>query len=477
VLTLSPPVPKAPDEPAPSPARETQELSRLRSALAVLPNNDLDYDSWAHIIFAIHHESGGSDEGHDLAHEWSAKSSKHNAEFLDAEVWPYLRSDRERPITGATIYTKATAAGWQDPEVLAGFDVVSPANDPFAATPPAKIDRYRRVTYTELASRPPLQWWVKGVVPKADLMVIYGESGSGKSFFALDLFGAIARGVEWQGRRVQQAKVVYLAAEGQHGIANRVAAYIHKHDIAPADFAIDMIVNAPNLLTTEDTKAVIDVLKDGGCGILIVDTLARVTPGADENAGKDMGKVLAHCARISEALGCLVVLIHHAGKDASKGARGWSGVRAAVDTEIEVGRIDDDRWVRVTKQKDGRDGDEWGFRLAMVPVGVDEDGDVYESCVVEWTGNGRVVKRARPPGEHQRRVLRALQDAAGLGGGGADREAVLDAVVDDLVPPGEGKRDTRRQVATRALQTLLDDGALVCKDGRVMYSNQGDENE
>jgi len=51
--------------------------------------------------------------------------------------------------------------------------------------------------------------------------------------------------------------------------------------------------------------------------------------GGDENSGKDMGRVIAHCKAFHKATGALVLLIHHSGKDDTKGARGWSGTRGA----------------------------------------------------------------------------------------------------------------------------------------------------
>jgi hypothetical protein len=49
-----------------------------------------------------------------------------------------------------------------------------------------------------------------------------------------------------------------------------------------------------------------------------------------------MGLALSHCKHIYEVTGAIVLLVHHSGKDAAKGARGWSGIRAAADTEIEI---------------------------------------------------------------------------------------------------------------------------------------------
>lgn len=109
------------------------DLKLLRAALDAIGNDDLPYDEWRDIIFAIHHATGGSDEGKTLAHWWSAKSGKYNAEFLDERVWPYIKNERGGSvITAQTIFNKAHAAGWQD-DVVAAFEVLGPAGQDAAA--------------------------------------------------------------------------------------------------------------------------------------------------------------------------------------------------------------------------------------------------------------------------------------------------------------------------------------------------------
>jgi hypothetical protein len=115
-----------------------------------------------------------------------------------------------------------------------------------------------------------------------------------------------------------------------------------------------------------------------------VDTFAQVTPGANENAGEDMGMALRNARVIRDATGAMVILVHHSGKDASRGARGWSGIKGAADVEFETMRVEgtDTRLLRVSKQKGGLDNLEWGFTLETVMLGEDSDGDPITSLVV-----------------------------------------------------------------------------------------------
>lgn len=270
--------------------------------------------------------------------------------------------------------------------------------------------RFRAFTAKEFANSTPPSWIIRNVLPHADLAVMYGASGSGKSFMALDMAGAIAQGLDWQGNRVKKGRVVYIAAEGAGGCKLRLRAYCQANNLELDDLDIVFIPSAPNFMDKRDVSDIIATLETlGDILVVIVDTWAQVTAGGNENSGEDMGKALAHCKRINVATGALVLLVHHSGKDASAGARGWSGLRAATDTEMEVLRVDDERVLAITKQKDGKDnGDdtEWGFKLRVIPIGMDEEGDVVESCFVEF---GSATRKSLKEG-HSGPAERALLD-------------------------------------------------------------------
>jgi hypothetical protein len=120
--------------------------------------------------------------------------------------------------------------------------------------------------------------------------------------------------------------------------------------------------------------------------LIVGDTLARLSAGANENAGQDMGLVVRRFDRIRSACKAHFLLVHHSGKAAANGARGWSGIRAAVDTEIEVTDSPQGRCAEITKQRDlSTKGDRIGFRLDTVTLGSTKWGAAATSCVVVAT--------------------------------------------------------------------------------------------
>ena len=476
---MSSPVAVVPPAPKAERAAISSDLNTLRDALQAIPNDTdpLDYDNWRNVLFAIHHATEGSDEGLALAHEFSARSGKYDAEFLDNRFWPYAGQTSGDVITERSIFALAAKHGWQDPTIaddfeeipyekstedfdtLAGGCVVVGGGIPAEVVGEADKIKFQPIPAHEFAVAAKLKWIVKGVLPHAELGVLYGESGSGKSFVALDLAASIALGQDWRGHKVKQGKVVYVAAEGANGFRNRLRAYSHQHQLDLKTLPLHIIHAAPNLLDKTDALDVAKaILTVGKPDLVIVDTLAQTMPGGNENGGEDMGKAMAHCRGIHRATGALVLLVHHSGKDSSKGARGWSGLRAAADVEMEVVRSDQERMLSVTKQKDGDDGAEFGFKLVQVVVDIDEDGDDITSCIVEHC-EAKVFKTKGKTDELKHRVMSVLADLADLGG---DREVDLPSVEKEAAARGIKKR-----VLDAKLKELAAGGVVALDGGFV----------
>jgi hypothetical protein len=256
--------------------------------------------------------------------------------------------------------------------------------------------RLRFVGIDELLRQPAQVWRVLRVIPARGLIVIWGASGSGKTFVALDMAAAIDRGLPWAGRRTRRGAVAYIAAEGH--LRDRLDAYLRHNMLTSADLnGLRVLDSAVNLLDpTADTQPLLEALREvagevGGLAMVIIDTLNRVMPGGDENSSEDMGMVIAAAKLIERELRCAIVFIHHSGKDESRGSRGHSSLKAATDAEISIKRDGDIRTVTAEKVRDGADSEVlMSFRLrpvdlgAMREVDADADGDERRtSCVVE----------------------------------------------------------------------------------------------
>jgi len=130
--------------------------------------------------------------------------------------------------------------------------------------------------------------------------------------------------------------------------------------------------------------------------LIIIDTLARAFGGGNENDSSDMGSFISSCGRIQQIVqDCALMILHHSGKDATKGLRGHSSLLGAVDTELELIRFEDSMKgiIRTAKQKDGEDGTRIGFEMVKVeltpPAGSLNIGDPVTSLAVQASDSAK----------------------------------------------------------------------------------------
>jgi len=263
--------------------------------------------------------------------------------------------------------------------------------------PKAQPLRFNLLTDADLAERPMLQQRIKDVFPLVGTAAVFGASGSGKSFLIGDAVQSIAFGKSWFDYRVKPCNVIYCALEGEGGIAGRVKAYRIRHG-ASSD-RIRYLLQPFSLLADADVVDLAHAIEAaGGAGVVVLDTLHASAPGADENSAADMGTIIAAAKKLQTLIGGLVILVHHVGKDSSRGLRGHSSLLAALDAAIEVRRDGDNREWCIVKCKDGEDGAAHPFRLDTVELGTDADGDPITSCVIRPVeAAAKEVRRIPPP--------------------------------------------------------------------------------
>ena len=272
--------------------------------------------------------------------------------------------------------------------------------------------RYKLLNAAQIAALPPLKWLVRGVLPAEGLAALYGVSGSGKSFLALDLFAAVAEGQSWYGCRVTQAPVVYVCLEGEAGFKVRVQAW-ERHHVRSLPEKMRVVLQSFKLTDAQDIAELAGaIVAAGGAGaVVVLDTMNRAAPTSDENSSRDMGVILEGAKALQQLVGGLVVLVHHSGKDQTRGMRGHSSMYAALDAAIEVTREGERRAWRMAKAKDGQDGVGYPFTLQEISLGEDEYGDPITSCVAV-PADPAEAKRQKQFTQRQTEGLQSLYRAA-----------------------------------------------------------------
>lgn len=294
--------------------------------------------------------------------DWTPLKGKH------VTIWPdndepglaYARNAAEGARTaGAASVTILTppqgkAEGWD------AYDAIAESMDvhAFIGTLKPKPDIFPTLDLVSLSTLPPPSFLIDELVPDYGLTVLYGPPESYKSFVALDLALSVVFGQAWNGRAVKQGAVLYIAGEGVRGIARRVAAWLRHHGLEDANAPFHLLGTSVNLLEPAQVLKLVRTLEElrriaeHPFSMVVIDTVARAMPGADENAARDMGMFISATDRVRDVMECAVLGIHHAGKDNSKGARGSSALAGGADAVIRAERLDKIVTLTNEKQKD-----------------------------------------------------------------------------------------------------------------------------
>ncbi len=258
--------------------------------------------------------------------------------------------------------------------------------------PPSTVvaaDKYLPLSRKDLEALPHPAWLIPNLIQERTMVTLFGRSGCGKSFLALDI--AI--------RAAQTSPVVYVAGEGLYGYLNRLNAWrkFNNRDEGNLHF----VRNPIPMLDPVEITAFITAVMPLAPRLIVIDTLSRCIVGGDENSSKDMGLFVEACAEIQRATGATVLIIHHTGKNGI-GERGSSVLRCACETMMELSKEESYVTLACNKMKDAPEFNTTTFHLRVVDL------DGGESSCVLVPSERAVQTRRDPLTKNQRQLLEAL---------------------------------------------------------------------
>jgi hypothetical protein len=427
-----------------APQETPAEIVKLQQALSVL-SSDVGYgtgsfydhngnphpDYWLAGVWAV--ASLNWPSGKDIARNWSKQSSRYDDDSFE-KAWNSYNPLHQNAIGIGSLYKRLAELKFEQ------------ANHALA---PLHKKRFNLLSTSELAAIPSATWIIKEILPEKGVAAIYGPSGSGKSFLVFDMMIAIAHQARWFGFRVTNKPVVYVGLEGKAGFKNRIAAWeIENNTTAPPNLKI--VIDNFNLKTESEVIALASEIVAGkmGNGVIVIDTLNQASPGSDENSSVDMGININRLQLLQELTGGLVIIIYHTGKNINQGLRGHSSLKGALDANIEVSGTDKRSWL-LEKVKDGKGGISFGFRLKIIELGKDSDGDPITSCVIE-PDHSLIFTKPEPTGAAQKTALKAIKEKLKLSPKISIDDAI-DAIKPSLTTVKPNQRSNRARVIIQAL--------------------------
>ena len=482
--TLLDAIRKPPRKTAPDGGRYTpDEIAAMLSGLDA--KQFRDHDPWFELLAACHHASGGH-AMQEFIH-WSTSDPAHSDQAESIEYrWDTL-DPAKQGYSVKTLFKALHEAERPELIVEKGEDLDSSFDDlEEEATPPESgKDKKRKrslglVPFETDTAAPLLEdtWLIEDVLPDSGMGAIYGEPGCGKTFMMLDMAFAVAGAQhKWRGKYVEHGSVIYLGMEGGRSFQNRVYAYAKERGTAE-DFYRS--ASNLNLCSSEDDADLLikEAQELANIGkpvkLIVVDTLARAMAGGNENSPDDMGAFVTLCEKVRKAVGCFLIVVHHSGKDKARGMRGHSSLLGAVDTEINLDKAKGERTglMKVAKQRDGFDGEEFGYQIEMVPIGrTAKRGKEISSCVIRHVdGPGPTGPKLKGQNAAAMSLLQSMADESGRCEIGAFREAAE--------KPGilsDKSVETRKKAVDRACKALLQSGSIVQDGDAYWIPGQGSD--
>jgi len=222
-------------------------------------------------------------------------------------------------------------------------------------------------------------WLVKYVIPEG-LGVLFGQSGTYKSFIALDLALHICYGLKWLGQRTVKAEVCYVSAEGGGGIARRIQAWHEARGIDWRQCPLKVVIDHVDP-STDFVRLRKEIESLGGARLVILDTFSQLFTG-DENSAEQVSEFMRLLSRtLLKPLRATIILVHHVGHVEGERPRGSSALVANVDFLYAVYRTKGER-IAVLENTKQKDSDLWppcNFHASKVELGQDTDGDPLSS--------------------------------------------------------------------------------------------------
>ena len=343
------------------------ELERVQQALSCIDARP--YDDWITVGQALHAQCWTV--GFELWDEWSQTAINYEGRSRTREKWSSFTIDGATGL--GSLFNLAKGRLPLTPEKTTS-PVAPPSSKKLLVALPELLTDIRKSAQL-----------VEDLWPAGTIMMTFGQSGMGKTFWVLDGALHIAAGKQWMGRKVEQTPVVYVNGEGRLGFARRVKAWAVHHAVDVANIPFFTTTQSVALTQPEAVAELIEAAAPYAPGLVVVDTLARNFGGLNENDTQDMSVFLSNLEAIQRNLNdTTIMLVHHSGHQSKERARGNYGLVAAIDSEFRVERMESIIRVDNTKQRD-MDLAETMRLFATSVEFEDAEGALVNSLVLEQT--------------------------------------------------------------------------------------------
>jgi len=186
--------------------------------------------------------------------------------------------------------------------------------------------------------RPPIDWIVEGFISAGSVNVFYGDAGSKKTWALLDMAVCVAKGDNWLNFKTTASNVFIVDEEsGKKRILDRMENVARGHQQTESTPVFCHSLAGYDFGSSSWLSELVANIKVMNVRLVIIDALADVMPGRDENAVKDVQPIFLALRKIAEDTQAAIVIIHHANKNGGKNDyRGSTSIKGAIDLLVKV---------------------------------------------------------------------------------------------------------------------------------------------
>lgn len=319
-----------------------------------------------------------------------------------------------------------------------------------------------------------INWLVKGLIPAEAIGVFFGETGSYKSFIALDLSLHIANGLDWCGQKTNKGSVFFIAGEGGAGLFNRIEAWHIDKNLKPEESDFFVFPAPIALENPQNAKHIANLIQDqanktGAPSLIVIDTLSQNFSG-EENSSSDIAEFLRILStEIKERfIGSSILIIHHTGHNYQERMRGASSLLANIDFCYNLKGELQSCTLKAEKMKDSEKPEDLFFTLEKIELGFDEDEQVTSSLVVVHQPDRQ--RKANPKrhliGKHSKAFFEALNQLNGC----TDPAALFEKFIAFSDP--QLSKESCSKAFKRELIKQLEIGSVIHENGLIKLTEQ-----
>ena len=278
---------------------------------------------------------------------------------------------------------------------------------------------FEALDISQIMALPDPEWLIDGMIIDGggSLGFVYGTPGCGKSFICLGIALSIAtKQPKWWDRDVQRGgPVIYVSSEGVSDMKHRLRAWQAGSGVNIQDHPFFLVHEPMNFMDPNDCEKLLRTLMDVSYRtkekpvMVVIDTVSRVLPGADENTQSSMTLFIKACDKVRQHFQATVLGVHHVTK-ATGQMRGSSVLEGAGDFVIQIDREKGEQVGHLTAKKIKAAADGWtqSFELKVTPTG---DIKGTESLYADLASTERVVVDGWPNKQTCHAILNEMRMA------------------------------------------------------------------